>query len=135
MIARYTTYGKLSMSLRPDPRSHAALCLLQVQHLPWFGAMQGYALVKPPGSFSHEDDPTAVIALTEGGHLCVHDVHSHSQETFHLEFQVRAHPSQPTAVLCNRTLPVAGSMLCLVLCDRAAVKAGLVLEHANLKPV
>jgi hypothetical protein len=62
---------------------------VQVQHLPWFGAMQGYALVKPPGSFSHEDDPTAVIALTEGGHLCVHDVHSHSQEPFHLEFQVR----------------------------------------------
>jgi len=52
--------------------------------------MLGYSLVMPCGSFSSDDNPTAVIALVQGGLVCIHDLRSDGQKPFSLEFQARA---------------------------------------------
>ena len=47
----------------------------QEQHpLPWFGALQGLALVPPEHSLDAYSAPAALIALNEGGQLIVHDM-------------------------------------------------------------
>ena len=49
----------------------------QEQHpLPWFGALQGLALVPPEHSLDAHSAPAALIALNEGGQLIVHDMHT-----------------------------------------------------------
>ena len=42
--------------------------------IPWFGAVQGWALVPPEASINEFDDPAAIMVLTEGGQLMVHDL-------------------------------------------------------------
>ena len=49
----------------------------QEQHpLPWFGPLQGLALVPPEHSLDAHSAPAALIALNEGGQLIVHDTHT-----------------------------------------------------------
>ena len=49
----------------------------QEQHpLPWFGALQGLALVPPEHSLDAHSAPAALVALNEGGQLIVHDAHT-----------------------------------------------------------
>jgi hypothetical protein len=61
----------------------------RVTHVPWFGAMQGFALVRPCGSFSADDQPSAVVTLTEGGLLCMFDLHTAAQEPLAPDFQAQ----------------------------------------------
>ena len=58
------------------------------QPLPWFGTIDGYALVPPPGSLGAVDDPAAIIVLTEGGQLMVHDLKTGAPVPLSLPFQV-----------------------------------------------
>lgn len=46
----------------------------QPHSIPWFGAVQGWALVPPEASINEFDDPCAIMVLTEGGQLMVHDL-------------------------------------------------------------
>lgn len=48
----------------------------QPHSIPWFGAVQGWALVPPEASINEFDDPTAIMVLTEGGQLMVHDLNT-----------------------------------------------------------
>lgn len=73
----------------------------RVTTLPWFGTVQGVALVRPLGSFSVDDAPTAVITLTEGGYLCICDVAAAAPEPFAADFQAR--PVEATALVQART--------------------------------
>ena len=57
--------------------------------VPWFGDIQGYALVRPRGSFSQDDTPTGIITLTQGGYLCNFDIDTAMSEAFAPEFQAR----------------------------------------------
>ncbi len=43
----------------------------EVHGLPWFGAIQGFALVPPEGALTPTAAPAAIIVLTEGGQLMV----------------------------------------------------------------
>lgn len=52
----------------------ASTQLANSHSLPWFGTIEGFALVPPEGSLIINDDPAAVIVLTEGGQLMVHDL-------------------------------------------------------------
>lgn len=60
-----------------------------VSHVPWFGKLQGFALVRPRGSFRTHDAPSAVITLTEGGYLCIQDIDSGRTHPFVGDFQAR----------------------------------------------
>lgn len=60
-----------------------------VSHVPWFGKLQGFALVRPRGSFRTHEAPSAVITLTEGGYLCIQDIESGSTDPFVGDFQAR----------------------------------------------
>lgn len=66
------------------------------QPLPWFGTIDGYGLVPPPGSLGAGDDPAAIIVLTEGGQLMVHDLKTGAPVPLSLPFQVRARSSSNT---------------------------------------
>lgn len=61
----------------------------QVSHVPWFGKLQGFALVRARGSFCVHDAPSAVITLTEGGYLCIQDIESGRTDPFVGDFQAR----------------------------------------------
>jgi hypothetical protein len=75
--------GITLLRLQPGPGDAASV------HVPWFGRIQGFALVRPPGSLQTNDSPTAVITLTEGGYLCIFDVSSGASEPFAPDFQAR----------------------------------------------
>ena len=55
--------------------------------LPWFGAVQGFALVPPEGSLGAAFEPAAAVVLTEGGQLMVHDLKSLQPLPLSLPFQ------------------------------------------------
>lgn len=55
--------------------------------LPWFGAVQGFALVPPKGSLGASGRPAAVIVLSEGGQLMVHDLANLQPMPLSLPFQ------------------------------------------------
>jgi hypothetical protein len=76
-----------------------------VTQVPWFGTLQGFCLVRPPGSLSVDDCPSAIITLTEGGYLCIHSVpSSEAPEPFASDFQGR--PVEATALTLVRSAPV-----------------------------
>ncbi len=66
-----------------------------VHPLPWFGTVEGYALVPPEGALTADEDPAAIIVLTEGGQLMVHDLKTFTPVPLNLPFQVgwREHQS------------------------------------------
>lgn len=83
-----------------------------VTQMPWFGTLQGFCLVRPPGSFNVDDCPSAIITLTEGGYLCIHSVpSSQAPEPFASDFQGR--PVEATALTRVRPAPGASSALWL----------------------
>ncbi|KAK9908560.1 hypothetical protein WJX75_009693 [Coccomyxa subellipsoidea] len=57
--------------------------------LPWFGAVQGFALVPPEGSFGSggSGEMAALIVLSEGGQLMVHDLRTLQPVPLSLPFQ------------------------------------------------
>ena len=55
--------------------------------IPWFGTVQGWALVPPEASINEGDDPTAIMVLTEGGQLMVHDLATFQPVPLSLPFQ------------------------------------------------
>lgn len=58
--------------------------------LPWFGAVQGFALVPPEGSLGRggaSGDMAALIVLSEGGQLMVHDLRTLQPSPLSLPFQ------------------------------------------------
>lgn len=57
--------------------------------LPWFGTVEGFALVPPEGALLASEDPAAVVVLTEGGQLMVHDLKTSIPVPLNLPFQVR----------------------------------------------
>lgn len=59
----------------------------QPHSIPWFGAVQGWALVPPEASINEFDDPTAIMVLTEGGQLMVHDLKTFQPVPLSLPFQ------------------------------------------------
>ena len=59
----------------------------QPHSIPWFGAVQGWALVPPEASINEFDDPTAFLVLTEGGQLMVHDLNPFQPVPLSLPFQ------------------------------------------------
>lgn len=61
-----------------------------ISHVPWLGRLQGFALVRPRGSLKMSDAPTGVIALTEGGYMCIHDIATGKTEPFVGDFQANA---------------------------------------------
>ena len=62
----------------------------EIAHVPWLGRLQGFALVRPRGSLKMSDAPTGVIALTEGGYMCIHDIATAKTEPFVGDFQANA---------------------------------------------
>lgn len=56
--------------------------------LPWFGTVEGFALVPPEGALLASEDPVAVVVLTEGGQLMVHDLTTFTPVPLNLPFQV-----------------------------------------------
>ena len=61
--------------------------------LPWFGTVEGYALVPPEGALTADEDPAAIVVLTEGGQMMVHDLRTFTPVPLNLPFQVGpAHP-------------------------------------------
>ena len=60
--------------------------------IPWFGNVRGFALVPPDGSISEWDNPAAVMVLTEGGQLMVHDLKTFQPVPLSLPFQVGTQP-------------------------------------------
>lgn len=60
---------------------------LQPHSIPWFGAVQGWALVPPEASINEYDDPAAIMVLTEGGQLMVHDLNTFQPVPLSLPFQ------------------------------------------------
>ncbi|KAK9839762.1 hypothetical protein WJX84_009163, partial [Apatococcus fuscideae] len=90
------------LSLLPMPNLHQEH---RRQHedihtLPWFGAVKGFALVPPEGSINEDDDPVAVIVLTEGGQLMVHDLANMQPVPLSLPFQ------ELPAVTVSAVIPV-----------------------------
>eukprot|EP00892_Ulva_mutabilis_P003042 jgi/Ulvmu1/12739/UM095_0044.1 len=74
----------------PSSRSGSGPGAVQyASHVPWFGRLQGFALVRPRGSFRTHDVPTAVITLTEGGYMCIQDIDSGRTDPFVGDFQSR----------------------------------------------
>ena len=71
-----------------------------IHTLPWFGAVKGFALVPPEGSINEGDDPVAVIVLTEGGQLMVHDLANMQPVPLSLPFQ------ELPAVTVSAVMPV-----------------------------
>ena len=61
-----------------------------VHPLPWFGTVEGYALVPPEGALMADEDPAAIVVLTEGGQLMVHDLRTFTPVPLNLPFQVGA---------------------------------------------
>ena len=59
----------------------------QSHSIPWFGAVQGWALVPPEASINEYDDPAAIMVLTEGGQLMVHDLKNFQPVPLSLPFQ------------------------------------------------
>ncbi len=59
----------------------------QSHSIPWFGAVQGWALVPPEASINEYDDPAAIMVLTEGGQLMVHDLNTFQPVPLSLPFQ------------------------------------------------
>ncbi|KAL0036450.1 hypothetical protein WJX77_008242 [Trebouxia sp. C0004] len=59
----------------------------QPHSIPWFGAVQGWALVPPEASINEYDDPAAIVVLTEGGQLMVHDLNTFQPVPLSLPFQ------------------------------------------------
>lgn len=59
----------------------------QAHSIPWFGAVQGGALVPPEASINEFDDPAAIMVLTEGGQLMVHDLATFQPVPLSLPFQ------------------------------------------------
>lgn len=64
-----------------------AVSPFQSHSIPWFGAVQGWALVPPEASINEFDDPTAIMVLTEGGQLMVHDLKTFQPVPLSLPFQ------------------------------------------------
>lgn len=64
-----------------------AVSPFQPHSIPWFGAVQGWALVPPEASINEFDDPTAIMVLTEGGQLMVHDLKTFQPVPLSLPFQ------------------------------------------------
>jgi hypothetical protein len=60
------------------------------QPLPWFGTIDGYAAVPPPGTLGVHEDTAAIVVLTEGGQLMVHDLKTGAPVPLSLPFQVTA---------------------------------------------
>jgi hypothetical protein len=82
-----------------------------ISHVPWLGRLQGFALVRPRGSLKMCDAPTGVIALTEGGYMCIHDIASGKTEPFVGDFQAHAVSStQLVEVRC-----ICDSALCFLI--------------------
>ena len=75
--------------------AQAGLVLLQEQQehqfqshsIPWFGAVQGWAQVPPEASINEYEDPAAIMVLTEGGQLMVHDLNTFQPVPVSLPFQ------------------------------------------------
>ena len=59
-----------------------------IHPLPWFGTVEGFALVPPEGALVADEDPAAIVVLTEGGQLMVHDLSSFTPVPLNLPFQV-----------------------------------------------
>jgi hypothetical protein len=55
--------------------------------LPWFGAVQGCALVPPKGSLGVVGEPAAVMVLSKGGQLMLHDLKTLQPVPLSLPFQ------------------------------------------------
>lgn len=58
--------------------------------LPWFGAVQGFALVPPEGSLGNSGasgEMAALMVLSEGGQLMVHDLRTLQPSPLSLPFQ------------------------------------------------
>ncbi|KAL0052569.1 hypothetical protein WJX82_004051 [Trebouxia sp. C0006] len=74
----------------------------QPHSIPWFGAVQGWALVPPEASINEYDDPAAIMVLTEGGQLMVHDLNTFQPVPLSLPFQ----ELQAVTDVCMCTSPV-----------------------------
>ena len=59
----------------------------QSHSIPWFGAVQGWAQVPPEASINEYEDPAAIMVLTEGGQLMVHDLNTFQPVPVSLPFQ------------------------------------------------
>jgi hypothetical protein len=78
----------------------------EVTNVPWLGRLQGFALVRLRGSLKTSDAPTGVIALTEGGYMCIHDIASGKTQPFVGDFQAHAVVSSQLVMVCHPpTLP------------------------------
>lgn len=77
----------------------------EISHIPWLGRLQGFALVRPRGSLKVADAPTGVIALTEGGYMCIHDIASGKTEPFVGDFQANAVVSTQMVLVRPNILP------------------------------
>ena len=62
--------------------------MLEPCALPWFGSVEGFALVPPEGALLANEDPAAVVVLTKGGQLMVHDLKTSIPVPLNLPFQV-----------------------------------------------
>lgn len=74
--------------------------------LPWFGVVNGYALIPPNGSLVEYDDPVAVMVLTEGGQLMLHDFIVQNPIPFSLPFQSITIQSVSEFVTLGRDTPL-----------------------------
>jgi hypothetical protein len=87
------------------PQAEAGTPALETHQLPWFGSIEGFALVPPEGSLVANDDPSAIIVLT-GGPPFPHQPTASLTVSFPmLSGQLRAHElSRPFATVCLQTI-------------------------------
>jgi len=80
----YSTTATASETASLQAHTHGDF---QPHSIPWFGAVQGWALVPPEASINEYDDPAAIMVLTEGGQLMVHDLNTFQPVPLSLPFQ------------------------------------------------
>ena len=119
----------MSARVQEHPRQHE-----DIHTLPWFGAVKGFALVPPEGSINEDDDPVAIIVLTEGGQLMVHDLANMQPVPLSLPFQEL--PAVTVSAIIPASLPedAPGCSLHGVTLARLRVmiKTQLLTWHINL---
>eukprot|EP00884_Botryococcus_braunii_P015584 jgi/Botrbrau1/2709/Bobra.0203s0051.1 len=75
------------LSLIPCRASASGEASEEPHTLPWFGAVKGLAVVPPEGSLTADAPPAAIIVLTEGGQLMLHDLATLQPVPLSLPFQ------------------------------------------------
>ena len=100
----------------------------QPHSIPWFGTVQGWALVPPEASINEFDDPTAIMVLTEGGQLMVHDLHTFQPVPLSLPFQ-ELQAVTHCCMCASATEPDAGGRL-----QAAAKLHSVTLERLQVRP-